>query len=88
MPLQQIPFLELLVEPQVEHQYQIDSELHKTFSGITGGSKSAKLAKLLLTSTGIEKLFAKAAFQNAEARLRRVERWQSWKRTSLEGSLV
>lgn len=77
---QQIPFLELLAEIQVEHQFVIDDTLRGVLSGITGSGKAAKIGKTLLSfspSAGASSSLSQATLECLQSRLRRAERWQA-----------
>ncbi len=77
-PTQQIPFLELLTEIQVEHGFTMHDGLRNALAGITGTGKGAKLAKTLLSyrSNPDSNGDLSAALQSLQSRLERAERWQ------------
>lgn len=78
---QQIPFLELLTEIQVEHGFKISDGLRGALSGITGAGKGAKLAKVLISSQSkCSNSALQASLQDLESRIARAERWQNWMR--------
>jgi hypothetical protein len=79
---QQIPFLELLVELQVENGFKPSAALTQALSANTGTTKGAKLSKAIMSSAQPDKTTALAAVQDLEARISRVERWQNWKISS------
>jgi Family of unknown function (DUF6493) len=79
---QQIPFLELLVELQLEHGFRPESTLVQVLSSTTGGGKGAKLAKTILGFSGQDNSTLQAALQDLESRIKRAERWQSWSKRS------
>ena len=78
MSTAQIPFLELLVELQLEHGYRCSEELKKHMSNISISGKCAKLAKSLCSFSSTKNDKTAASLQDLESRLARVERWQSW----------
>lgn len=77
---QQIPFVELLAEIQIDYSFAVDEDLKETLSGITGGGKAAKLAKTLLTfkHDAQQDKTREVSMQCADARVARAERWQAW----------
>jgi len=79
---QQIPFLELLVELQLEHGFKPEATLVQALSSTTGGGKGAKLAKTILTFHGQDNSTIRAALQDLESRINRAERWQNWSKRS------
>lgn len=78
---QQIPFLELLTEIQVEHGFKMHDGLRAELAEITGTGKGAKLAKALLSGKSSMNGSAEtqAALQCLQARVERCERWQGMK---------
>ena len=82
---QQIPFLELLTEIQLEHQFALDDDLSGALSGITGSGKGAKLAKALLAFNPAPAASSQsqAALQCFQSRLGRAERWQQARASSM-----
>jgi hypothetical protein len=78
---QQIPFLELLVELQLEHGFKPEATLVQVLSSTTGGGKGTKLGKTILAFAGQDNNTPHAALQDLESRIKRAERWQNWIRT-------
>jgi hypothetical protein len=87
-PTQQIPFLELLAELQVEHRFKHEDSLAQALAGNTGAGKSAKLVKTILAFTGDDNSAVRAALQDLESRINRVERWQNWIRAGRKEAVV
>ena len=85
---QQIPFLELLLELQLEHKFQLDKTLEQALSEVRGGGKCQKLIKTLLSAPVIENSWFPAAVQDLESKIERVERWQRWLRVQEAESIV
>jgi len=77
---QQIPFLELLLELQLEHKFKPDETFVNALSGTTGGGKGHKLFKSLLAFPGIENSILPIAHLDLQYKIQRVERWQRWLR--------
>jgi hypothetical protein len=77
---QQIPFLELLLELQLEHKFKPDEAFVNALSGTTGGGKGQKLLKSLLAFPGTENSTLPIAYLDLEYKIQRVERWQRWLR--------
>jgi len=77
---QQIPFVELLAEIQMDNSFAVDDDLKQALSGITGGGKAAKLAKTIISFKYDLKndKTQSAALQGLESRIARAERWQHW----------
>ncbi len=87
-PTQLIPFLELLVELQIEHGFKANDALVQTLSGITGGGKATKLAKTILAFAGTNNGELPAALLDLQSRIDRAERWQNWIRASRKEAVV
>ncbi len=87
---QQIPFLELLTEIQVEHGFKLHDALRNELSEIIGTGKGAKLAKTLLSgnSNPNGNGETQAALQCLQARVARCERWQAMSSGARVDSLV
>jgi len=85
---QQIPFLELLTELQIEYGFQPNDTLVQVLTSITGGGKGAKLAKGILAFKGERKADLPAALQDLESRINRAERWQNWIRAGRKEAFV
>ncbi|MDR3617012.1 MAG: DUF6493 family protein [Candidatus Obscuribacterales bacterium] len=77
---QQIPFLELLLEIQLEHKFKPDEAFVSSLSGSTASGKGQKLFKGLIASPGIENSNLSTAYVDLESKIQRVERWQQWLR--------
>jgi Family of unknown function (DUF6493) len=87
-PTQQIPFLELLAELQVEHRFKHEGSLLQALSRNTGAGKSAKLIKTILAFKGDDNSAVLAALQDLESRINRAERWQNWIRAGRKEAVV
>ena len=85
---QQIPFLELLAELQLEHGFKGSDQLKAALSSITGTGKGAKLAKSILECKSENDSESVAALQDLRARIERVERWENWARLNKQTALV
>jgi hypothetical protein len=83
-PNQQISFLEILTELQLEHHFTCSKELEESLSSITGNGKGAKLAKNILANSQKASRPSpgdyEAALQDLESRITRAERWQTWRK--------
>jgi hypothetical protein len=77
-PAKQIPFLELLLELQLEHKLKPGDNFEQAMSGTTGGGKCQSLLKTLLAFQPDKDSWIPAAIMDLEAKIQRVERWQRW----------
>ena len=77
---QQIPFLELLLELQLEHKFKPDKTFVNALSATTGGGKGQKLFKSLVAFSGGENSTLPVAYTDLKYKIERVERWQRWLR--------
>jgi len=74
---QQIPFLELLTEIQIEHGFKMHDGLKNALRETSGSGKGAKMVQILLSKDANANSLSDrmAAIQCLQGRVERVERW-------------
>jgi hypothetical protein len=83
-----LAFLELMLELEEEHRFEVDEPTRNSLKSTIGSGKAAKIAKAITTSADVRdgnKTVLEAAHQSMEARISRIKRWQSW--ADLQGVL-